>query len=168
MKELIITTKKKMVEQVNKLFSVEAPNAITAFVNDYEFLSNDYECKIPVAEDNLVFYNITSALIAKKSNDIGTRRKFTRFSAAKARKKESSIPENDYWEENKDEILYDLLKIKFTHNKDLKIKLLNTYPHDLINNVSYPDTYYGVRFGEGKNELGKMLMRLRKELRNNN
>ena len=107
-------------------------------------------------------------MIAKKSNDIGTRRKFTRFSAAKARKKESSIPENDYWEENKDEILYDLLKIKFTHNKDLKNKLLDTYPHELINNVSYPDTYYGVRFGEGKNELGKMLMRLRKELRNNN
>ena len=59
MKELIITTKKKMVEQVNKLFSVEAPNAVTAFVNDYEFLSNDYECKIPVAEDNLVFKRLS-------------------------------------------------------------------------------------------------------------
>lgn len=167
MKELIITTKKKMVQQVNKFFSVESPDAVTAFVNDYEFLSNDYECEIPVSEDGLVFSNVTSALIAKKSNDIGTRRKFTRFSAPKARKKESSIPENDDWEENKDDILYDLLKIKFTHNEDLKKKLLDTYPHDLINNVSYPDTYYGVRFGEGQNVLGKLLMSLRQELRNN-
>lgn len=167
MKGLIITTKKKMVQSVNK-FSYMKSDAVTAFVNDYEFLSNDYECEIPISEDDLVFSNITSALIAKKSNDIGTRRKFTRFSASKARKKESSIPENDNWEENKDNILYDLLKIKFTHNEDLKNKLLDTYPHDLINNVSYPDIYYGVRFGEGKNVLGKLLMQLRKELRNNN
>lgn len=168
MKELIITTKKKIMQSANKPIMESKSNAVTAFINDYEFLSNEYECKIPVAEDDLVFSNITSALIAKKSNDIGTRRKFTRFSATKARKKESSIPENDYWEENKDEILYELLKIKFTHNKDLKKKLLDTYPNDLINNVSYPDTYYGVRFGEGKNVLGKLLMQLRKELRNNN
>lgn len=172
MKELIITTKKKVMENVNKAFFTSAPTTrpgipITAFDKEYEFLSNDYECEIPVVEDELVFTNITSALIAKKSNDIGTRRKFTRFSAAKARKKESSIPENDYWEENKDDILYDLLKIKFTHNKDLKSKLLATHLHDLINNVTYPDTYYGVRFGEGKNVLGKLLMKLREELRIN-
>lgn len=151
---------------MNKIFSTESNN-ISAFVNEYEFLSNEYECQIPISEDELVFSNITSALIAKKSNDIGTRRKFTRFSAAKARKKESSIPENDYWEENKDDILYSLLKIKFTHNEDLKSKLLETYPCELINNVSYPDTYYGIRFGEGKNILGKLLMKLREELRNN-
>lgn len=158
MKELIITKKKMNNEVVND------NKFITSFTGKYEFLSNEFECEIPIEDDNLVFTNVTSALIASKSNDIGTRRKFTRFSANKARKKESNIPDNDYWEENKDDIMYNLIYIKFTHNKELQKKLLDTEPYKLVNSVTYPDTYYGVRFGEGRNMLGHILMKVRDDI----
>ena len=75
MKELIITTKKKMVEQVNKLFSVEAPNAITAFVNDYEFF--DHVVKMCFAQRRKTLANNLKTLIKDKDerekliNDLG-------------------------------------------------------------------------------------------------
>ena len=139
---------------------------ITEFKGDYDFLANDFnDCKIYIEKDDLTYTNLESALIAQKSDDFGTRRKFTRFNAMKARKKLSTIPDNDEWEENKDEIMKDLLRIKFKKGSKLGKKLVETIPAKLINTVTYPDEYYGVRYGEGKNMLGKMLMEIRDEIK---
>lgn len=137
---------------------------IVGFNGEYEFLSNSYNCQIYDDKDELTYSNIESALIAQKSNDIGTRRKFTRLNAMKARKKESSIPDNYDWEDNKDEIMYTFIVDKFKKGSILAKKLINTGNKELINAVTYPDEYYGVHYGKGENVLGKMLMRRREEL----
>ena len=140
-------------------------NPIKGFVGDYSFLSNEYNCQIFIEEDQLTYSNVESALIAQKSDDPGTRRKFSRLNALKARKKSSNIPENYDWEKNKDKIMMDILRIKFKKNNELGKKLIETYPAELINEVSYNDEYYGVRYGNGQNKLGKMLEKIRDEIR---
>ena len=137
---------------------------IVGFNGEYEFLSNSYNCKIYDEKDKLTYSNIESALIAQKSTDFGTRRKFTRLNAMKARKKESSIPDNYEWEDNKDKIMYSFIVDKFKKGSSLADKLIKTGNKILINAVSYPDEYYGVHYGKGENKLGKMLMKRREEL----
>jgi predicted NAD-dependent protein-ADP-ribosyltransferase YbiA (DUF1768 family) len=136
---------------------------IIGFKKEYEFLSNDYPCQIYLEWDDMAYNNVTSAFIAQKSEDKGTRRKFTRLNGMKARKKESSIPDNPEWEENKDEILFGILMAKFK-STELKKKLLATGKAKLINATTYPDPYYGVRDGKGKNMLGKLLEDVREAL----
>jgi predicted NAD-dependent protein-ADP-ribosyltransferase YbiA (DUF1768 family) len=137
---------------------------VCGFTGEYDFLNNDYSCKIFCPEDGLTYTNVSAALIAHKSNDIGTRRKIARLSGAKARKKETLLYGNPDYEDKKDEILYHLLYIKFSTNNKLKEKLLNTKNKELLNIVSYPDTEYGIYLGNGNNTLGRMLMTLRSEL----
>ena len=137
---------------------------VYGFNGKYDFLNNDYSCKIFCQDDNLTYSNVSAALIAHKSNDLGTRRKIARLNGTNARKKENLLSGNPDYEDKKDEILYKLLYAKFSANNKLKEKLLNTKNMELINIVSYPDTEYGIYLGNGNNTLGKMLMKLRTEL----
>jgi predicted NAD-dependent protein-ADP-ribosyltransferase YbiA (DUF1768 family) len=137
---------------------------IIGFKDKYEFLSNDYPCQIYLEWDDLAYNNVTSALIAQKSEDKGTRRKFTRLNGMKARKKESSIPDNPEWDKNKDKLLFDILMAKFK-SSDLKKKLLDTKDKKLINVTTYPDPYYGIRDGYGQNKLGQILEKVREAIK---
>lgn len=60
--------------------------------------------------------------------------------------------------------MYDTLKAKFTQYEVLKELLLETGDKILIEHTEN-DAYWGdAGDGSGKNQLGKLLMRLRKEL----
>ena len=54
---------------------------------------------------------------------------------------------------------------KFTQNEELKEKLLATENEELVEGNTWHDTYWGVCNRRGKNKLGKILMRIREELR---
>lgn len=70
------------------------------------------------------------------------------------------------WERVKESVMYDALKAKFTQHKDLKRTLLSTENDELIED-SPVDWYWGCgENGTGKNRLGKLLMKLREELKN--
>lgn len=70
------------------------------------------------------------------------------------------------WETVKESIMLDLLRLKFAEG-GLKRLLLSTGDNDLINEVEYPDTFWGVYKlnGKGDNALGKLLALVRCELR---
>ena len=55
--------------------------------------------------------------------------------------------------------------LKFYENKDLKKKLLSTENVILVEGNTWNDTFWGVCKGKGKNNLGKILMNVRKILR---
>ena len=138
---------------------------ISGFIGEYEFLNNDYTCKVQ-DPSGLEYTNVTSAIIAMRTDDLGCRRKFTRINGNKARKKESSIPlTNIFYKKDKNKYLHNLILDKFTRNQDLKEKLLATGEAELINSVTYSDRIYGVQYGEGKNLLGKILMQVRDEIK---
>ena len=60
--------------------------------------------------------------------------------------------------------MYEIVKDKFSRNPELRVKLLNTGDIELIEGNYWGDTFWGVCNGKGENHLGKILMRVRKEL----
>lgn len=69
------------------------------------------------------------------------------------------------WEENKLDMMRRALKVKFTQQPELRAKLLATGDAPLAENSPF-DSYWGLgRDQSGTNWLGKLLMRVRSELR---
>ena len=69
------------------------------------------------------------------------------------------------WERVKDSIMYDVVKAKFTQHDDLRELLLGTGDAKLVEHTER-DAYWGDGGdGRGKNMLGRILMRVREELR---
>ena len=68
------------------------------------------------------------------------------------------------WDRVKDDIMLKCLRAKFTQHKDLRKKLLDTGERSLIEHTSN-DSYWGDGGdGSGQNKLGRLLMRVRKEI----
>ena len=70
------------------------------------------------------------------------------------------------WEQIKEDIMYEVCRAKFTQHEDLKARLLSTGSAQLIEGNDWNDREWGVCNSEGKNKLGKILMRIREELAN--
>jgi hypothetical protein len=75
------------------------------------------------------------------------------------------------WEQVKLDIMADLLRQKFTRYPDLRDLLLATGDLEIIEGNTWDDRFYGAVWDEteqrwiGENHLGKILMRIREELR---
>ncbi len=68
------------------------------------------------------------------------------------------------WDNTKDNVMYEVLKAKFTQHDELKTLLLETEEKILIEHTEN-DAYWGDGGdGKGKNKLGKLLMKLRTEI----
>jgi N-glycosidase YbiA len=68
------------------------------------------------------------------------------------------------WEDVKDEVMLQGLRLKFGQNAELAQRLLDTGKRYLEETNTWGDTYWGVCQGKGKNMLGIQLMRVRAEL----
>ena len=70
------------------------------------------------------------------------------------------------WETVKDDIMREALRAKFTQNDELKKILLETGDAELVEHTAN-DRYWGDGGdGSGRNMLGKLLMELREQLKN--
>lgn len=141
---------------------------IKEFKNQYFFLSNFYEC--PIYYNKLVFCNAEAAFQAQKVIDEKEQYKFINLNASQARKLGKTIALREDWEEVKDNIMYEVVKRKFTVNKELQQKLIDTKDEELVEGNWWHDTYWGVdsKTGIGKNKLGKILMKVREEVKSSN
>lgn len=117
---------------------------IKEFKNQYFFLSNFYEC--PVYYNKLVFCNAEAAFQAQKVIDEKEQYKFINLNASQARKLGKTIVLREDWEEVKDNIMYEIVKRKFTVNKELQQKLIDTKDEELVEGNWWHDTYWGSRF----------------------
>lgn len=68
------------------------------------------------------------------------------------------------WEEVKLGVMEGLLREKFS-DPELRRKLLATGERELVEGNDWGDSFWGVCAGRGKNHLGRLLMKLREELR---
>jgi N-glycosidase YbiA len=76
-----------------------------------------------------------------------------------------SVPIRKDWDKVKDECMYKCCFAKFTQSKKMSDALLRTNDAELIEN-SRSDYYWGCGSnGKGKNKLGKILMRIRRDLK---
>jgi len=70
------------------------------------------------------------------------------------------------WDDIKQNVMYEAVKAKFTQHSDLKRLLLDTKDAKIIEHTDN-DNYWGDGGdGKGKNMLGKILMKVREELKN--
>ena len=70
-------------------------------------------------------------------------------------------PEKE-WEDDKYNKMYCICLNKFKNNDELKNQLISTKSLNLVNGGE--DSYWGVNKDSGENNLGKILMQIRKEL----
>jgi hypothetical protein len=105
---------------------------------------------------------------AQKFSDPGLRnsiRKAEKPPIAKSLADQNKAAIRPDWDQTKDDVMYRAVRRKFELHTALKDMLLATGDEELVE-TSPTDTYWGVgRDGTGQNKLGKIIARIRGELR---
>lgn len=134
--------------------------AITSFSGKYEFLSNFY-CS-PVTYEGITYPTVEHAFQAAKTFDVTERRRISEMKTpGMAKRAGRRVLLRKDWEAVKFDIMKTLVTQKFEDEK-LKQLLLDTGDEELIEGNTWHDTCWGVCNGVGQNNLGKILMSVRK------
>lgn len=137
---------------------------ITLFKDDNRFLSNFYPCSIVL--DGVDYPSVEHAFQAAKTRDLGIRMTMRGLGTpGKAKRFGRTIELREDWGSVKLEVMEKLVRYKFTNDWYLAERLLKTGDAKLIEGNWWGDTFWGVCMGEGENHLGKILMKVREELR---
>lgn len=145
--------------------------AIRSFRNT--IFSNFYGAKpgeIPlmIVYDGAVYPTVEHAYVAAKLTDLALREEVRRLpkpGQVKAFLHERGLTPRLGWDEMKLAVMEDLVRQKFARHC-LAALLLATGDEELIEGNTWNDTFWGVdaETGEGKNHLGRILMKVRSEL----
>lgn len=140
---------------------------ITMFNGFHAWLSNFYECDVPLhvnldgTEYDAHFSSAEAAFQACKCVNYEDFKKFETLGPKEAKALGRKIQLRDDWEDSKLSVMSQVLINKFTTNIDLAEMLIDTYPKQLIEGNTWNDTFWGVCNGKGNNMLGKILMSTR-------
>ena len=140
---------------------------IDKFDGKYSFLSNFYPSKI--VYEGIEYPSVEHAFQAAKTLDITKRLEIANLSSPGAAKRVGrQIDLRPDWEEVKEKVMEDCLRMKFTGSTELILKLFATEGHFLIEGTTWHDQYWGICTcekcgGNGENRLGKLLMKIRDE-----
>lgn len=135
-------------------------NKISSFRGQYDFLSNFYESV--VVWEGLAYRNAESAFqAAKVFND---RERFIGLSGSEAKRLGRHVPLRKDWEQVKIDTMHSIVLCKFQQNENLRQKLIATGGAYLEEGNTWGDTFWGVCNGDGANNLGRILMQVRKEV----
>lgn len=135
---------------------------ITEFQGEYRFLSNFWPAVVEL--DGFKYPTVEHAYQAAKTLDVDVREAIRSAATPGVAKRAGQSAEvRTDWESVKIEVMYALLKQKF-QRPDLRKKLLNTRDYMLIEGNTWGDRFWGVCKGTGENNLGKLLMQVRREL----
>ena len=137
------------------------PVCIDRFEGDYDFLSN-FGNGQTVYEDRL-YPTVENAFQAAKTLSPVTRRVFERGSPDRAKRAGRVIDLRPDWDDVRVDIMHQLLRYKF-REPWLRKQLLATGDALLVEGNWWGDQFWGVSRDRGRNELGKLLMRVREEL----
>lgn len=138
---------------------------ICQFREAYAFLSNFYEA--PVCYGDLQFGSNEAAFQAQKCRTEEEKRLFTTLRPSDAKRLGRRVDLRPDWEEVKVGIMEEIVRAKFTQNELLRQQLLATGDAILEEGNTWNDTFWGVHLsnGQGENHLGRILMKVRQELR---
>lgn len=133
----------------------------------YGFLNNYYPTRIYVYER--WWRNVEAPYQSRKTVDTKEREAIWSAERPKeARDLGQKVKIVSYWDEIKDQVMYQCVLAKFTQHHDLLKLLLDTGNAEIIED-SQIDWYWG--WGKdhtGQNKLGKILMEVREELKGYN
>lgn len=141
------------------------PVKISEFQGEYRFLSNFWTAK--VVFEGITYPTAEHAYQSAKTLDMNERRRIAALSMASDAKREGrALPLRADWEQVKFDVMERVVRDKFTRNAELKNKLLATGDAYIEEGNTWGDRVWGVYEGQGENRLGKILMKVREELRN--
>ncbi|MBR1453935.1 MAG: NADAR family protein [Lachnospiraceae bacterium] len=149
---------------------------IARFDGKYEFLSNFYntDVKMLVNGKPRTFKNSEAAFQAIKCANDSDVEQFTTMAPGPAKRLGKKVLMRSDWETVKDGVMHDVLVAKFTQNKELAEKLIETGDAILIEGNNWHDNYWGVcicddcaenKDQSNSNHLGDALMMVREELK---
>ena len=138
---------------------------IDCFDGKYAFLSNFYSSPIAPFDDGIIYPTVEHAFQAYKTIDINKRKEIaTQPTPGKAKRLGRHVKMRDDWREIRIDVMYIALKEKF-RDLELRTKLLATGNAELVEGNWWGDRFWGVCEGEGENNLGKLLMKIREDYR---
>lgn len=136
---------------------------IDNFDGKYAFLSNFFPA--PIHDAGITYPTVEHYFQAMKSLNIDERRKMAAApSPGQAKRLGREVKLRPDWNEIKNMFMYMALWEKFS-DPYLRELLLNTGDEELVEGNWWGDTYWGVCNGIGENHLGKLLMTVRKNIR---
>ena len=144
-------------------------NAINSLTNDYEFLSNFYRAEVEY--QGVIYPSAQAAFQASKTLDNEIRKEYTNLTAAEATLKGNVMAPYLEWEQDKQKIMYKILKSKFSRNQELRTALMKTNTAQITHKNNWHENYWGECVCEKCSEkdknnfLGKILMQVREDLR---
>lgn len=131
---------------------------ILAFEGDYSWLSNFWPAEI--ALDGMVFPSVEHAYQAAKA-DLSQRAVFLGCTAGKAKRLGRRVAQRADWERVRVDIMRSLIQQKFARGSVLGQKLKATGARKLVEGNAWGDVFLGVCEGQGRNQLGELLMEQR-------
>ena len=140
--------------------------AIMSFRGEYSFLSNFYEGKV-FTYKGLKFNNTEAPFHAEKC--WSRAKEFEMIRPLQSKRLGRRVLMRKDWDQIKDRVMYDVCYAKFTQDPVLKAKLLATGNRELVEGNTHGDRCWGMTCSNGvwigENRLGKVLMKLREDLR---
>ena len=140
---------------------------IAEFQGEYRFLSNFFPAE--VVYEGITYPTSEHAYQAAKTLDPEQRKKIAALKTpAEAKTAGRAQKLRDDWETAKFVVMEEVVRYKFTHHDDLAAKLLATGDAILEEGNTWNDQIWGIsppNSGKGDNRLGKILMKIRSELK---
>lgn len=135
---------------------------IPSFRGIYFFLSNFYPIEIEF--EGITYPSIEYAYVASKLNVKIRHLVLKCKTPGEAKRLGRVYTRNEINRNDAVKTMLDLLRSKFK-NEDLRKDLLATGDKEIIEYNNWGDKFWGVSDGEGENSLGKLIMKVRDELR---
>jgi ribA/ribD-fused uncharacterized protein len=157
----------------NRFYKNDIP-IIYEFFEDYRFLSNFHIQQI--VYDGAVYTSTEAAYQASKTNIPEIKEQIRLSSPSSARKMGQAVTLRKNWENVKEQIMREVVTLKFEASCELTMKLLETGEAYLVEGNIWHDNFYGICIKKncptcqdkiGKNILGKILMEIRYNIRQN-
>ena len=136
---------------------------IDTFRDEFGFLSNFYPASI--VYNGIRYRSSEVAFQAAKSDDKNEHMRFSYMDSRTSKKEGRLLECRGDWDVVKKDIMYDILYCKFTQHHGLKERLLMTEDAELVEGNTWNDTFWGVCDGVGENHLGKILMKIRQKVK---
>jgi N-glycosidase YbiA len=145
---------------------------IVRFEGAFSFLSNFF-CPCKVEYEGITYPSSEHAYQASKTLHLDTKLRIAHagdMQSPFAVKKfggslEMKAEQRADWHQVSLRIMEEIVYAKFSQNADMKERLLATKDMELIEGNHWHDTFWGVCDGVGENHLGKILMKVREQLR---
>lgn len=137
-------------------------NKIDHFDGEYRFLSNFWPCEI--VYEGITYPSTEHYYVAMKTTDPELRKQASLVSTSgKVKKFGRMLVLRPDWDDVKLQVMEYALRQKFS-KPELRAMLIATGDAELIEGNWWKDVYWGVCDGVGQNHLGRLLMKIRKEI----